>query len=260
MENELEGIPPRIKNLKYDIESIAIYFLKYKSKKTKIEFQEIEANAKMAPNYIEYLKNMKFEIFKNTSGVQKKLWQYCINKNIKGDEMIEYIKTQSNIGINATLNNTNDLAVKKKFYDIIWDDTLQFFHNFSLYCNIENLINKHQSDNYYGIINDLEGYVEGASEEDIVFIIKNKCLPNGKDKIKWIGKKADAFRFAYIFNLRDYQLNNCFTPKTGKFDASTKPKTHEENSILINSTEKIYSIMEKSSLYEKLIKYKRNPI
>lgn len=258
MENELEYIPPCIKNLKYDLSLIANYFIEHNNKDVLIELNKIEANAKIAPNYIEYLKNKKFEIYENTSGVQKSLWQNCINQNIKGDKMTEYIISCSNTEINVTLNEINNLAVKKKFFDKMWDETLQYLHNITLYHFIEEEINKYKSDNYYGIINDLEGYVEGASEEDIVFIIKNKCLPNGKNKIKWIGSKADAFRFAYIFYLRDCQLKKCFTPKDGgNFTASMKPKIQEGNSI----PEKIYSNMEKnSSLYGKLIKYKSNPI
>jgi len=146
--------------------------------------------------------------------------------------------------ISEAVNNNSEFALID--YNKIFQD------------NLDTRINKDaiNNNNYSGLINDLKGYVEDVFESDIIYIIKNKCLPKGREKITWNGRKVDAFRFAYIFELKDCELNKCFNHKSGKeFMASEKPKTTNEVDEL--KSNKTYSIMEKEdSLYTKIVKYK----
>jgi len=80
---------------------------------------------------------------------------------------------------------------------------------------------KDYSDLYNKLI---KKYFTDISETDFIEILEYKRLPNGKEKIHWIGNKADAFRFADHFKFSTKQLNDCFYHDAGRFNANNRDK------------------------------------
>ncbi len=80
---------------------------------------------------------------------------------------------------------------------------------------------KDYSDLYNKLI---KKYFFDISETDFIEILEYKRLPNGKEKIHWIGNKADAFRFADHFKFSTKQLNDCFYHDAGRFNANNRDK------------------------------------
>lgn len=66
------------------------------------------------------------------------------------------------------------------------------------------------SRDFVGITDDLKDYIEGATDGIIENIIKKKRLPDGAQKPKWIGSKADAHRFRLWIDTTEKPMIDCF--------------------------------------------------
>ena len=78
----------------------------------------------------------------------------------------------------------------------------------------------------------LHTYIKDVSISDFTEIINYKRLPNGKNKICWIGYKADGFRFSEKFDFTIKQMNECFSFSDGKLKANDKPKDNRTQTDL----------------------------
>ena len=69
-------------------------------------------------------------------------------------------------------------------------------------------------------------YIKDCSTTDLQSIVIEKKLPTGRNRIKWIGNKADAIRFIEHYNITKKQFNKIFYFEDGKpLHAGHKDKT-----------------------------------
>jgi hypothetical protein len=59
-------------------------------------------------------------------------------------------------------------------------------------------------------------YIEDVSLNDFNEVMNYRKLPNGKQKIKWVGKKAEAVYFQKAAGFSMKQFNQCFITEDGK--------------------------------------------
>jgi len=115
------------------------------------------------------------------------------------------------------LKNDVDTFVKIVFsYELI---------EYLFFLQADPLSQQPKENDYSALYNELiKKYFTDISETDFIEILEYKRLPNGKEKIHWIGNKADAFRFADHFKLSTKQLNDCFYHDAGRFNANNRDK------------------------------------
>ena len=76
-------------------------------------------------------------------------------------------------------------------------------------------------------------FIEDISINDFNEIMMYKNLPNGRKKLRWIGKnKADAYRFSKKFDFTIKKMNDCFSFANGKLRANDNPKENRTQTEL----------------------------
>lgn len=93
-----------------------------------------------------------------------------------------------------------------------------------------------------GIAVDFSDYIDNTDDKTLSYIIREKRLPDGAYKARWIGKEQDAHRFKREFSMTAKTFNSCFQMKAGKpiEDKNFKPGYLDED-----RTAPIYAITAK---------------
>jgi hypothetical protein len=83
---------------------------------------------------------------------------------------------------------------------------------------------------YNGLLN---SYIKDVSLNDFNEVMNYKRLPNGKSKITWTTKKAEAVYFQKYIGFTMKQFNECFIHKDGtQFKESNRLNTNPEQSFI----------------------------